>query len=149
MCSEPSPFNTGTCQLWQGQLLGHAKGNTQPCLACPQEQWASPDRRWHPRKAFKFRSAEGTGPGGYSMYMCGGPGECRGSCSSRRTCEVHLSHPSVQWAAVWLCQTPSLPWGWSRCAGAGLDLECSSQLEAVKMNNGSASWKTACGVRDF
>lgn len=46
-------------------------------------------------------------------------------------------------------QTPSLPWGWSRCAGAGLDLECSSQLEAVKMNNGSASWKTACGVRDF
>lgn len=35
-------------------------------------------------------------------------------------------------------QTPSLPWGWSRCAGAGLDLECSSQLEAVKMNNGSA-----------
>lgn len=127
MCSEPSPLDTGTCQLWQGQLLGHAKGNTQPCLACPQEEWASPDRRWHPRKAFKFRSAEGTGPGGYSIYMCGGPGECRGSSSSRRTCEVHLSHPSVRWAAVWLCwPDPFLALGvvplcWSR-AGFGVQL---------------------------
>lgn len=150
MCSEPSPLDTGTCQLWQGQLLGHAKGNTQPCLACPQEEWASPDRRWHPRKAFKFRSAEGTGPGGYSMYMCGVLGNAGVPPAAggpvRFISPTPLSDGQQSGCAG---QTPSLPWGWSRCAGVGLDLECSSQLEAVKMNNGSASWKTACGVRDF
>lgn len=129
MCSEPSPFNTGTCHLWQGQLLGHSKGPQTPCHALPVPR-RNEHPRWHPRKAFKFRSAEGTGPGGYSMYMCGGPGERRGSSSSRRTCEVHLPHPSTRWAAVWLCWPgsdpvigdPFLALGWSCCAGAGLDL---------------------------
>lgn len=105
--------------------------NTQPCLACPQEEVASPDHRWHPRKAFKFRSAEGTGPGGYSMYMYGGPGERRSSSRSRRTCgssSFPPLHPMGSSLAVLvqaltpLAETLSLAWGWSRCAGAGLDL---------------------------